>query len=245
MESPSCLHSCRSCWGACASHLSLGVATCREPNYLQHWTWHSVEGWRLQCEAQVNREGYPESINSWAPESDFEWYTSVMSFHVSLLSNASCEKFTDNTNGWSKVQPACHLRLPEGRWEVGLVDMHISNTWHNITDRELHSGRRGTTRGSNKQQTWAGGRNRSDFWCPVEGIPPPSSDFYRSLATLLGRMHWNSQLYSSKQLLSLQSVLARSMIGYADNTSSMLLNPSKGDLPGFTTWLNNLTTKWC
>ena len=64
------------------------------------------------------------------------------------------------------------------------------------------------------------------------GLSPPPSDFYRSLATLLARMQSDSQLYSREQLLSLQSVLARLMIAYADNTNSMLLNPSMGDVPG-------------
>ena len=60
-----------------------------------------------------------------------------MSIHVSLPSNASHEEFTENTNGWYKVRLARRLRLPEGRWEVGLVDMHFSNTWHNVTDGKL------------------------------------------------------------------------------------------------------------
>ena len=64
------------------------------------------------------------------------------------------------------------------------------------------------------------------------GLSPPPSDFYRSLATLLAWMQSDSQLYSREQLLSLQSVLARLMIVYADNTNSMLLNPSKGDVLG-------------
>ena len=64
-----------------------------------------------------------------------------------------------------------------------------------------------------------------------KGLSPPPSDFYRSLTTLLARMQSDSQLCSREQLLSLQSVLARLMIAYADNTNNMLLNPSLGDVP--------------
>ena len=60
-----------------------------------------------------------------------------MSSHVSLPSNAFHEEFAENTNGWYKVRLARRLQLPEGKWEVGFVDMHFSHTWHNVTDEKL------------------------------------------------------------------------------------------------------------
>ena len=56
-----------------------------------------------------------------------------MSIHVSLSSNATYKEFTKNTNGWYQVR----LGLPEGRWEVGIVEMPFSNTWHNVADKKL------------------------------------------------------------------------------------------------------------
>ena len=47
-------------------------------------------------------------------------------------------------------------------------------------------------------------------------------------------MQRDSQLYSHKKLLSLQSVQARLMIASAGNTNSMLLNPLREDVPGLT-----------
>ena len=48
-------------------------------------------------------------------------------------------------------------------------------------------------------------------------------------------MQRDSQLYSREQFLSLQSVLARLMIAYSDNTNGMLMNSFRGDVPGLTT----------
>ena len=61
----------------------------------------------------------------------------MMSIHVSLPSNASHEEFTENTNGFYKVRLFRRLRSPKKEWEVGLVDMHFNNTWHNVTDGKL------------------------------------------------------------------------------------------------------------
>ena len=82
-----------------------------------------------------------------------------------------------------------------------------------------------------------------------KGLSPPPSDCYRSLASLLAKMQKDSQYYSRGQLLCLRSVLARLMIAYADDINSMLLNPSRGDVPGpaamGTQQLNNLPTQQC
>ena len=156
-----------------------------------------------------------------------------MSIHVSLPSNASHEEFTENTNGWYKVRLARRLRLPEGRWEVGLVDMHFSNTWHNVTDGKLKfQEEEGRPEEVVNNKLEVEGEIEVILDALSRGLSPPPSDFYRSLATLLAKMQRDSQLYSREQLLSLQSVLARLMIAYADNTSSVLLNPSRGDVPG-------------
>ena len=65
-----------------------------------------------------------------------------MSIQVSFPSDAFYKEFTENTNCRHKVRLARHLRLHEGRWEVGLVDMYFSNTWRNVTDGKLSFRRR-------------------------------------------------------------------------------------------------------
>ena len=135
-----------------------------------------------------------------------------MSIQISFPSNAFYKEFTENTNGRHKVWLARHLGLHEGRWEVGLVDMYFSNTWRNVTDGKLKFQEEEE---EEEEERWLDEvvNNKLEVEEEIEvilyallgNLAPPSSDFYGSLATLLGKMRRDSQLYSRELLLSLQS----------------------------------------
>ena len=67
----------------------------------------------------------------------------------------------------------------------------------------------------------------------LRGQSPPFSEFYRLLNSVLKRAQEDSHLYSCEQLLSLQSVLSRLMVSYAEEVNSKLLHPTRGEVSGF------------
>ena len=67
----------------------------------------------------------------------------------------------------------------------------------------------------------------------LRGQSSPFSEFYRLLNSVLKRAQEDSHLYSCEQLLSLQSVLSRLMVSYAEEVNSKLLHPTRGEVSGF------------
>jgi len=61
---------------------------------------------------------------------------SMSEFYMTLPSNASLETFPKNTQSDFKVRLQQPLRL-EGKWQVGVVEVHYPNSWNNVTDGKI------------------------------------------------------------------------------------------------------------
>lgn len=70
-------------------------------------------------------------------ESDYRRQeTFIMSFYMTLASNGSTQYFPNNTGGSFVTKLPSSVDL-EGDYEVGLSEVHMSNTYSNIRGREF------------------------------------------------------------------------------------------------------------